>query len=822
MKIKLFYSYSHQDSAYQKYVETSLAMLKRDKLITEWSDKKILAGEKISQKIKEEMDETNIFLFLFSNYFIKSDACVKEWEYAKKLSENKNIFRIPIIVRVCSWQDFLKDDDVRVLPNDGTPVSQHEDEACQEIYNGVKSVVNELKKTFKVKDDFLTKLNRTGFIAEDEVTLSDIFVFPTVVQYQPNKIDELLDVDIKNHEDIFKKKYVLIHGEELCGKTSLCKHLYMSLIEKDEGTKIFIDLESINHKIPNKDLFEKLYEEQYEGDYGLWKEQGNITAIFDNLSESKNSILHVKLAMDFFSRIIVSTSSNKFKSYFKDEEKLSEFSVMEIRGLSHVQQEKLIKKRLTLSDQQEALTHEKIDAIENVINSVIINKNLLPRYPFYILSILQTYEGYMPKDMAMTSNGHCYYALILAHLIKSGIGKTDDQINPCFNFSERLAFCQYQKKIKKEKFKFDEFVKEYQAEYEIKESIINRLKSTPYGIISPDGKFKYKYIYFFFLGKFLAANSKEHKKSIENITEKSYIHSNSLILLFVIHHVNDDQIIDDILLHIMCSFDSTPPATLNKDETKILDSIIRRISKDVTSKNSVDEEREKEREGRDSIEQHDNVDDDEEHDNVDDDEEHDNVDSVNNVYRVLKNSEVLGQILKNKSGNFKRERLLEIINVIMEGGLRLIKLFLDEKEINATVSYIKKQNPNEDLDKIQELVRFIVFLWTIGNMEKIVSVLNNTDLLNLVNQVVKQKETPAYDLIYYCARLDSNEGFDHRNRDLLKNLLKKHHDNDFINRILSIRTQFYLNTHKVKTETEQSVCSLLKIQYKPRVKNQRK
>ncbi len=808
MKIKLFYSYSHQDSEDQKYVEKSLVMLKRDNLVIEWSDRKILAGEKISQKIKEEMDETNIFLFLISNNFIGSDPCVEEWEYAKKLSKNKNIFRIPIIMSICAWEDFLKNDDVKVLPNDGKPVSQHKDEACQQIYDGVRSVVNELKKTFKVKDDFLTKLNKAFFASECDVAISDIFVFPTV-RYQP-KLDESLsleDTDIKSHENILEKQYVLIHGEELCGKTSLCKSLYMSLIKDNKGTAIFIDLDDINSQSPNKNLFEQAYEKQCEGDYHLWKEQENITVIFDNLSASKNSISHVKLAMEHFYRVIVSTSSNKFKSYFKDEERLSKFSVIEIRDLSHVQQEKLIKKHLELSDPQGTELYTKIDAIENSINSIIISKNLLPRYPFYILSILQTYEAFMPKDMAMnmTSNGHCYYALILANLIKSGVDQTDDHINFCFNFSEYLAFAQYQKKNKKEKFNFKEFVEKYKAEYEIKDSIIHRLQHTQYGIILSDGEFKFKYIYFFFLGKFLATHSKEHKGIIENITEKSYNHSNNLILTFIIHHVNDEQIIDDILLHTMCLFDNVPPATLCKDETEIFHDIVNSIPKNVLHKSNVDKEREKQRKIKDNTEQH---------ENIADDEEHDNAEIVNDIYRILKNSEVLSQILKNKAGNIKTKRLLEIINVVMEGGLRLIKLFLDENEINEFASYIKKQNPDEDINKIQKYIRVLVFSLIIGNIEKIVSLLNKTELLNLVKQVVEQKKTPAYELIHYYVKLYSNKEFGDKDRDFLNSLLKKHDDNDFIRGVLSIVTQSYLNTHNVETRIEQSVCSLLKIKYK--------
>ena len=125
----LFYSYSHKDAQYKKNMETALSQLRREELLKEWSDPNILSGRSISQKIKEEMDETDIFVFLLSPDFIDSSECMKEWEYARQLSaEGKLVFRIPIILRDCSWQDLLGENDIKALPNDGKPVANFDNE----------------------------------------------------------------------------------------------------------------------------------------------------------------------------------------------------------------------------------------------------------------------------------------------------------------------------------------------------------------------------------------------------------------------------------------------------------------------------------------------------------------------------------------------------------------------------------------------------------------------------------------------------------------------------------------------------------------------
>ena len=42
--------------------------------------------------------------------------------------------------------------------------------------------------------------------------------------------------------------------------------------------------------------------------------------------------------------------------------------------------------------------------------------------------------------------------------------------------------------------------------------------------------------------------------------------------------------------------------------------------------------------------------------------------------------------------------------------------------------------------------------------------------------------------------------------------------NPFFRKVISIRTQLYLNTHQVKVQIKQRVCSLLNIKYQPRIK----
>ena len=49
----------------------------------------------------------------------------------------------------------------------------------------------------------------------------------------------------------------------------------------------------------------------------------------------------------------------------------------------------------------------------------------------------------MPTNLAVTSFGYCYYVLIVANLVRSGISETDDDVGTAFNFAEHLAYATY-------------------------------------------------------------------------------------------------------------------------------------------------------------------------------------------------------------------------------------------------------------------------------------------------------------------------------------------------------------------------------------------
>jgi GTPase SAR1 family protein len=644
-----------------------------------------------------------------------------------------------------------------------------------------------------------------------------LFVFPNITKC-PDLAEK--EITLNSFSDILNDKKVIIRGDGQSGKTTLCNHIFLNLVENKQPV-LLIDLNDIENKKPSVDVFQKNYTEQYTGDFKIWNDKKDKIIIFDNLSHVGKSIEHIVFAQSYFSMVIITTSFEEYGSYFKDDDRLADFSLLTIRPFSHVKQEKLIKKWLDLK--HENFEHGKIDQVENNINSIIINNNILPRYPFFILSILQTYEVFMPQDLKITAYGHCYHALIVAHLIKSGIAKEDNSITTCFNYASHLAFEIYNKNPTSLFITindYEDFKEKYKKRFIIADSLINRLHGK-YGIVKEfNGKgyrFSLAYSYYYFLGQYLAKNYKDNVNLLDDMVKYSYRKNNSLTLIFTIHHAQDEEIIDNILTYTICAIDGINPAKLDKEETAIFKDIISIIPERVISNKDVEQERNNERELRDKVET--------EPKNVSETEFENDNNGLNQIYQCHKNMEILSQILKNKYGSLERTKVTEIVETICDAGLRLANIFLsDSDQLEEFIIYIQRRYENsrklegkpfsqEQIDKIKKIVIFRIFMWVVHHLERAVSSINKPEIAEIIKDLTIKKNTPAYQLICYFYSLDTTQFFGESQKENLKSIIQKYDKKDmfFLHRILSIRTQHYMNTHEIKMPVKQAVSSLLEI-----------
>src|SRR5262245_20803108 len=144
--VEVFFSYSHKDEDLQNELSKHLALLKRQRVITAWHDRRIGAGKEWKNEIDEHLNTADIILLLVSSDFLASDYCYDvEVETAMKRHEEGEARVIPVILRPVDLKGapFGK---LQALPRDARPVTDwsNRDEAFLNVAQGIRDAAEKL------------------------------------------------------------------------------------------------------------------------------------------------------------------------------------------------------------------------------------------------------------------------------------------------------------------------------------------------------------------------------------------------------------------------------------------------------------------------------------------------------------------------------------------------------------------------------------------------------------------------------------------------------------------------------------------------------
>lgn len=183
--VKLFYSYCHKDESYREKMEVSLSVLRQNGLLKEWHDRMILPGQHLSKAIRKQIEGSDIVVFLVSPDFLNSPACTEEWHLAKSMVDNGGKRLCSVILRDCAWKDFDDMSDYLVLPRDGISIAnwENQDSVWMSVYDEIQSVIEDINKTFEVRQEIKDNLSSIEFCSQtqEQISLSDLFCIPSAV-----------------------------------------------------------------------------------------------------------------------------------------------------------------------------------------------------------------------------------------------------------------------------------------------------------------------------------------------------------------------------------------------------------------------------------------------------------------------------------------------------------------------------------------------------------------------------------------------------------------------------------------------------------------
>jgi len=759
--------------------------MRNDGLIEEWCDRKIAPGQEWENEIDKNLESATVILLLISSDFLGSKYCYAlEMQKAMELHESGKAVVVPIIIRSCDWAraPFAK---LQALPTDAKPVRKwgDEDDAWLDVAKGLRKVIDSFSPTMlpkrvngsnldqvEVLQTFEDWLQDTEMLlthrAVNRVLLSHIYVEPDL-----RSTDDQIEENFRTRPALSLARnpaHYLVFGEEQQGKTSLLKRLYHECYAAG-FSPIYIDGETVTTSDIDKVLV-KASKHQYGERINI--ESDKIVILIDDISKFRlNEKARGKLLRSIEARYVhvVITASKSFSYVAPDIVELDAYSQFDILKFGHEKRAEITEKWISLGVEEQISAEDlyrQSDELKSRLDSVI-RGNIVPPKPIYVLMLLQMFEAYSRQNLELTSSGHCYQELIYQAFKKAGILPKD--VGSYLNILTELAWALHMKRDSFSESDLEIFFDEYHKEYlkVDRQQAINKLQSNSIlAVIDGRIKFKYSYVFYFFVAKKIAegyAKNETIRNEISILLNELHREDYANILVFVTHHTKDDWILDEIQVSLMELFDDQDKADLKKDKLAFMDDFLAQIPTLVMEQRVITEERSKHHKRLD------NIDDDSSENNGDHIDANDFLAKINKVFKGM---EIAGQIVRNRHASLPKESLYSLVEQGSGTGLRFLNYFIGisdtmKNEVVRSIEAHFRDHPNITNEQVERMAE-TAFLQTTygvinGVMRKIASAIGSKEASEIYDELEKTEDTPATMLLnraismHYQKELDVDE-----------------------------------------------------------------
>lgn len=170
LPLRLFVSYSHADESFKDEFISHLSPLINDNLIEVWHDRLLKPGELLDERLKAELETSDMVAFLISADFLSSISCYEqELMNAIRQREKNNIVILPIVLRNCNWLQTPLAKFVATTP-DGKPIVDYptQDDGWTTVVKNIRSIC----VTYSTEDNVLT-------VTSDQTKSNDGIIRPS-------------------------------------------------------------------------------------------------------------------------------------------------------------------------------------------------------------------------------------------------------------------------------------------------------------------------------------------------------------------------------------------------------------------------------------------------------------------------------------------------------------------------------------------------------------------------------------------------------------------------------------------------------------------
>ncbi len=617
-----------------------------------------------------------------------------------------------------------------------------------------------------------------------ELDLIDLYVYPDAEITSYNEVADSLD-KIINLKDLlnFEKNKIMLIGSENYGKTAFCK-VYIEAAFKNGYLPIKLEgnkLNSTSLKDINKLVFQE-FKQQYDNEKIQRIEELNLTnliLIIDNIHNSPmNSKYRIKMLdtiNDYYKKILVTSRELiKYEDLLIEENDArykDDFYFVEILPFGNVKKGELILSWNKLGDNsvtEEFEIIKKVDKCEKIINTVLGN-NYVPSLPFFIITILQTIES-GDSNIKDSAYGFYYDYLIKNQLITLNL--TNENLIAFNNYISHLAFYAFtDKKDYLSNTDLLDFHKNYISDYGIEadfDSYLKLLLNASILIKSASVyNFKFKYIYYYFVAKYLAdeleSGETETLYLVKEMASKLYVEEYSNIIMFLSYHSKNPIILSNVLENAKKIFKEVMPSALENEITPLNKLVVDIPKLVIEPKKDVFHERKQRLEEADELERIAKEDLSMKIPEELSSEDEETFDMVSKINWAMKTIEIMGQILKNYFGSTKKDKKVEMGREVYLLSLRSLGAFLNkfvenQEQILLDLERIIKQEGITSDEKIKSTARNFIFGLTsaisIFFIKKVSNSAGTHDLLPIFKEINDLLPVTSVKLIDISIKLD--------------------------------------------------------------------
>jgi Calcineurin-like phosphoesterase len=694
------------------------------------------------------------------------------------------------------------------------------------------------RQQFENSEDFHNFLNSVGVAfthpVVDHLRLHDLFVYPDLEEQQFDRESRESVFSVISGDRILdyvaSRDKILFIGDDLSGKTSLAKSLYVDLKAR-ALVPILMDGEFIRSTSENDliKLSAKKFQDQYDPAYLEQFKQLNTNAKVLIIDDFHKTVLNkagqnefLAQAAKHYGKIVVFADKlfplERLAQREEGANSFLAFRVVLLREFGHLRRSELIEKWYKLGREHTIEEDELSYAVagaEKLVDTVL-GRRLIPALPLFILTILQTREATIPLNTS-GAYGQYYEFLINQALTKKRLSKSASII---YTYLSRIAYDLFDShKATASDTELRSINERYFREIKVRvdhDEILRDLLSA--GMLErEDGvyRFTYRYYYYYFVAYYIAKNlnNPSHavklRSEVTHLIENIHVEDFANILIFLIYLTMNLETINQIVGKAKGIYDNQDPCDL-AEHVKFINELSMGRPKLALDSGDINQKRKEYRERLDEIEESNSR---EEHDG-----EQRELDEVMQLNVSFKTLQIMGQILRNFPGSLEGDLKLQIARECYLLGLRTLRslfsmfeLHLDDLRdlISNHVSEVKKITDERELRRrTDQFLFYLGMFFAYGLIKKISSSVGSEDLKETYREVLEENRSMPMSLIDICIKIDH---FKHLPSDEIIDLYESVRKNLFSSTVLRHMVWDFLQLYPIRREVRERVCRKLDI-----------